>query len=247
MNRAGRVLFILGLFISFISGVGVFVLLLLAQPKPTEIATTRVVVAYQEIPGRSEIGPDQVGTTQWPRPVPTPIGALDDPTKAVGKLATGPIYPGQPIVTKMLVDKSAAAGDSRGTAAYVLEKGSVAMAMPITVKSSVADAIQVGDRVDLIVTMHSPSSTSISTQRLLADVLILQVGSWQKAQNQSGTASSIVTFQLKEQDALALEYTILHADALTMVLRPANDHELAPLEPVTFDYINQRFGFRLPR
>jgi Flp pilus assembly protein CpaB len=147
----------------------------------------------------------------------------------------------------MLVDKSASAGDSRGTAAYVLEKGSVAMAMPITVKSSVADAIQVGDRVDLIVTMHSPSSTSISTQRLLADVLILQVGSWQKAQNQSGTASSIVTFQLKEQDALALEYTILHADALTMVLRPANDHELAPLEPVTFDYINQRFGFRLPR
>jgi len=254
MSRAGRLLFVLGILIATASGFGVFVLLLLSQPKPAEVPTTKVVVAFQEIAPRSAISPDQVGTANWPRALPTPAGAIEDPTEVVGKLATTSIYPSQPILSKMLIDK-AEAKETHSNAALILEKGSVGTAMQVTLKSNVAEAIQPGDRVDVIATFRSQSTnpaaaSAVATQRLLADVLILQVGPWpQKPQAQGGGGSStaIITVQLKEQDALILEYAVLHADAITLVLRPANDHDLIPLEPVTLDYINQRFGFKLPR
>jgi len=252
MNRAGRVILILGFFIAIISGCGIFALLTLNQPQPVEAPTTKIVVAVQEIRSRSEIVPDQVGIANWPRAVPTPVGAFDDPLDVVGKLALSPLYPGQPVLAKILVDKPSVK-ETRGDAALFLEKGTVGIAMPVTIKTNVAEAVQPGDRVDVIATFRSQSTTAaaavaVATQRLLADVLVLGVGSWSgKQRAQTDTAYTIVTFQLTEQEALVLEYALLHAESVTLVLRPANDREIVTLEPVTFDYINQRYGFKLPR
>ena len=250
MNRVGVVIFALGIFIALVSGLGVFIMLLLSQPRVPETATTKLVVAFQNIPARSEIIPEQVGLANWPRAVPTPIGGLERTDDAIGKLAIAPIPPGQPITDKLLVDKELAK-ETKSTAALILEKGTVAIAMPVTTRSNVAEAIQAGDRVDIIVTFKSQSTTSsaVATQRLLSDVLILQVGPWPAAgsRSQSGSGSSVVTLQLKEQDAAVLVYTMDFASTVTLVLRPADDREIVPLEPVTFDYINQRYNFKLPK
>ncbi len=251
MSRAGRLLFIFGVLIALISGFFVFILLMSNQPKPVQVPTTQVVIAFQNIAARSEVRAEQVGIAEWPRAVPTPAGGFATTVDVIGKLATAPIYPGQPMTEKMVIDKKEVK-ETHSNAALILEKGTVAMAMPVNSRSNVADAIQAGDRVDMIVTLRSTSQTGAGaavTQRLLPDVLILQVGSWPApgAQQQSAQSGAIVTFQLKEQDALVLHYALESAGAITLVLRPANDHDLVTLEPVTFDYVNQRFGFKLPK
>lgn len=252
MNRLGVILFILGIFISLVAGTGVFVLLTFSQPKPPEAPTTKVVIAFQEISTRTEILADQVGESNWPAAVPTPTGATDSKTDVVGKFSTVPIYPGEPVLQKMVIDKSQVK-ETHSNAALLLEKGSVAMAVPVNIKSDVAQAIQAGDRVDVIGTFKSPSATGagqIATQRMLADILVIQVGIWpspnQKPPSSGGDVATL-TLQLKEQDVLVLEYSLQNATDLTLVLRPANDHDLPQLEPATFDYVNQRFGFKLAR
>lgn len=252
MSRAGRVLFISGILISIVAGLAVFVLITSFQPQPVQVPTTKVVMAFQNIDARSPISRDQIGLAEWPRVVPTPAGALTEVGDAAGKIASSPIYPGQPILAKMLVDPSQAK-ETHSNAAFVLEPGSVAMAFPVSVKSNVAEALQVGDRVDMIATLHSTNSTAATTnavtQRVLADVLVLQVGPWPPpdTKQQRAASTTVVTLQIKEQDALVVQHIQEYASSLSLVLRPANDHDLVNLEPVNLEYINVRFGFKLPK
>jgi Flp pilus assembly protein CpaB len=252
MNRTGWVLLIFGFLISTVAGLGVFVLLTINQPKPASVETTKLVVAFQNISPRTEITNGQVGTADWPSAIPTPTGGFADPADVVGKLANTTISPGQPVVAAMVIDKSQIQ-ETHSNAALILAKGTIAKAMQVNIVSNVAEAIQAGDRVDVIATFANPSTigqASSITQRLLADVLILQVGPWPKpgAKDQSGTTgTSVITLQLTEQDALALEYATEHAATVTLFLRPANDHDILTLQPVTLDYIFQRYGYRLPQ
>ncbi len=252
MNRTGWVLLFFGIVISVVAGLGVFVLLTISQPKPAQVETTKLVVAFQNIMPRTEVTDGQVGTADWPSAIPTPVGGFADPTDVVGKLANTTISPGQPVVAAMLIDKSQIQ-ETHSNAALILEKGTVAKAIQVNIVSNVAEAIQAGDRVDVIATFTSPSATgqaSSITQRLLADVLILQVGPWPKpaAQDQSSaTGTTVITVQLTEQEALVLEYATEHAPTVTLFLRPANDHDILTLDPVTLDYIFQHYGYRLPQ
>ncbi len=251
MSRAGRVLLIVGVFISLIAGGVVFLLLATSQPKQADVPTTKMVIAFQNISSRTEILPEQVGLAEWPRALPTPVGAFDESDDVLGKLASVPISPGQPITDKMLIDKGEVK-ETHSHASLLIEKGNVAVALPVNVKSNVAEAIQVGDRVDVIATLksQSTSTSALVTQRLLADILVLQVGPWPSPAAKSTSASTgatVLTLQLTEQDVLVLEHTQQIASAFTLVLRPALDRDVLPLEPVTFDYINQRFDYHLPR
>jgi Flp pilus assembly protein CpaB len=250
MNRAGRLLFIFGVVIALGSGFFVFLLLALSnQSKPADVATLKLVIAVQNISPRTEIQANQLQRTDWPAALPTPIGGYEQISDVTGKLATSPLAPGQPVTDRVVVDKKDLK-ETHSSAALILEKGNVAVAMPVTIKSSVAQAIQAGDRVDVIATLKSPSGgTGTATQRVLADMLILQVGPWpgadSKGQSQSSGGAAVITLQLKEQDVLALESTQQFASEVTLVLRSAEDHDIQQLEPVTFDYINQRFNFKL--
>lgn len=252
MNRAGRVLFLLGIIIALGAGVVVYLMLTLNQPKPAEVPTTNVVIAYQNIDSRMEIVPEQVGVANWPRAIPTPIGAFQQVSSVIGKLSTSPIPQGQPISEKILIDKQDVK-ETHSNASLLLENGNVAVAMPINVNTDVAEAIQAGDHVDLLASFAARTTNTsgpqvVASQRLLADVLVMQVGVWPsanvKSQNSAPTAN-VITFQLKEQDALVLQYAQQFATAMTLVLRPTNDHEIVTLEPVTFEYVNVRFGYKL--
>jgi Flp pilus assembly protein CpaB len=259
MKRSGgRIFVILGLVLAIISGVGVFYVILSAQPQPAAVQTTPVVVSFQQISARSEISPDQIGQVEWPQTIPTPLGAYSVPADVVGKLAKDPIYPGQPINNAMIIAKEDASA-LHSNAALILQKGQVAVAFGVSLDSSVAEAIQAGDRVDLIVTynvnVQNPvqgqgNSEYIVTQKTLENVLILQVGPWPREGGQQPAqgngAVNTVTVQLSEQDALALKQIQSTASNYSLALRAANDDQIFTTEPVTIEYLNKRFNFQIP-
>jgi Flp pilus assembly protein CpaB len=179
MNRASTILFALGFLIAIVSAAGMYFVLTSAQPKPVVADTVPILLAFQTIPGRTEITAEQVGLGQWPKTIPTPTGAFDSPENAVGKMALNPIYPGQAIINRDLLDKQKAK-ETHSNAAYILDKGTVAIAVPVSIRSNIAQAVQPGDRVDILVSFPVPrgAAPTLTTQRLLEDVLVLQVGTW---------------------------------------------------------------------
>lgn len=257
MRRGGRIFIILGIVLALISGVGVFVVLASAEPQPVEVPTTKVVVAFQQVPSRSEVGADQVGQVDWPQRIPTPIGAYEEPSEVIGMLAKVPIYPGQPIIREMLISKDDAEA-RHSNAALILEKGFVAVAFGVTLNSDVAEAVQAGDRVDVLVTylanVENPqggmTNEYVVTQTTLQNVLVLQVGPWPgEASQQSssgGGGVNVITVQVPEQDALVLKHVENTAQSYSLVLRAANDEEKFITEPVTLEYIDKRFNFNIP-
>ncbi|HZQ09031.1 MAG TPA: Flp pilus assembly protein CpaB [Anaerolineae bacterium] len=257
MRRGGRIFIILGLVLALISGIGVFVVLASAEPQPVEVPTTKVVVAFQQVPSRSEISADQIGQVDWPQRVPTPIGAYENPADVVGKLSLVPIYAGEPVINQMVISKDDAEA-RHSNAALILDKGTVAIAFGVSLNSDVAEAIQPGDRVDLIATytadVPNPAFPGqyVVTQKTLENLLILQVGPWprdvgeQSSSGGGGGGINIVTFQVQEQDALVLKQIENTASSYAFALRAANDDEIFQTEPVTLEYINKRFKFNIP-
>lgn len=261
MRGGGRIFVILGIVLALIAGVAVFYVLANAEPQPVAVPTTKVVVAFQQVTARTEISADQVGQVDWPARVPTPINAVEKPADVVGKIAKSPIYAGEPIITDMVISK----GDieaQHSNAALLLEKGQVAVAFGVSAGSSVADALQPGDRVDLIVTYSAEVQNAVAGQntgayvvsnKTLENVLILQVGPWPRdatdkaaTQNNSNANITIVTLQLPEQDAIVLKHIENTASSNAFVLRAANDDQIFTTEPVTIEYLNKRFNFNIP-
>src|SRR4029078_12754356 len=113
----------------------------------------------------------------------TPIGAFASPADVVGQLSLVPIFPGQPIIDEMIISKSDAEAH-HSNASLILEKGMVAVSFAVTAGSDVAEAIQAGDRVDLLVTLSpelqnqqsAVAGPPLVSQKTLENVLILQVG-----------------------------------------------------------------------
>ena len=132
------------------------------------------------------------------------------------------------------------------------------MAFGITINSDIAEAIQAGDRVDLLVTLTPTDAAGGNggpqpvTQKTLENILILQVGPWpadvgDQASTQGGGGSpQVVTLQMTEQDALALKHIETTSTNYSFVLRAANDEDLFTTEPVTIEYLNKRFNFNIP-
>lgn len=259
MRGGGRIFVLLGFVLALIAGAAVFIVLANAEPQPVVVPTTKLVVAFQQVPSRTEISADQIGEVEWPVRVPTPLGAYESPADVVGKLSKVPIYAGQPIIDQMVISK----GDveaQHSNAALLLEKGQVAVAFPVSLGSNVAEAIQPGDRIDLIVTYNveltgqgggQAQGAYVVTQKTLENVLILQVGPWprdvgEQSASRGGGSVAIVTFQMVEQDALALKHIESTASTYNFVLRAANDDQIFTTEPVTIEYLNKRFNLNIP-
>lgn len=261
MRGGGRIFVILGILLALIAGAAVFIVLANAEPQPVEVPTTKVVVAFQQVPARTEITAAQVGEVDWPVRVPTPINAFGQPADVVGKLSRDPIYAGEPILNEMVISKEDAEAQ-HSNAALIMEKGQVAIALGVSLTSNVAEAIQPGDRVDLIVTYSAEIQSTgagqsngsyVVTNKTLENVLILQVGPWPRDVGEQSTSKgggggsiNIVTLQMNEQDALTLSHIANTASNYVFVLRAANDDQIFTTEPVTIEYLNKRFNFNIP-
>ncbi len=258
MRRGGRILVLFGIILGLITAGGVFLFLMMNQPSAQIVTTRQVVVAQQNIPGRTEILPEAVSLREWPEAA-LPPGAFDNTSFVAGKLALQDIYPGQIILPQMIVDKTTV-NETRSNASFVVPDGKIAVAFPISSLSGVAGAIQNGDTVDMLLTLapstgvvvtgtvsaNTPGQGQAVTQLMLQDVLILNVGTWPSgaAEDKNAPPSGYVTFALAHQDALALK-AAREQGTIELVLRHAGDHKSVTTEPVNLQYLNKRFNFNL--
>lgn len=272
MRRGGRILVLLGIILGVMTAGLVFVFLGTNTGNPPPPPQRSVVIALQNIPARSVISIDALTSVQYPEGI-IPQGAFTSPQDVAGKLAIDNIYQGETILPPMIIDRSKISGTDpiRSPAAYVIPENKVAIAFQITPLSGVAGAIQPGDYVDMLLTLQPPANitqttgarvnpTSVTgtegeavTQLFLQDIQVLNVGTWtsglpqnqQQAQQQQN--ANIITLAVERQDATALK-SGRELGQVDLILRRAGDHkQIVPttIEPVTREYINRRFNFKL--
>lgn len=121
-------------------------------PTITPIKMVELVISVQQIPRGFTIPPNAVTTRRWPEES-APASAIFNQESVIGKKARTDIFREQPILTNMLVDDLANLANVGSDAAAVLPNNRVAVAVPMDRITSVAYAIQPGDRVDVMVTL----------------------------------------------------------------------------------------------
>jgi len=258
MRGGGRIFVLLGLVLGIITAGGTFVVMNSSTAGTEKQPTKLVVVAQQNIVQRSEIPPEAIVLKEWPESSLPQTGTFESVDKVIGKLALVPIYPGQLILGPMIVDKSEAE-KSRSDASFLVPEGKVAVVFPITELSGVGGALQAGDVVDILLTLNpallpiTPGRVATTTgteglpttQLMLQNVPILQVGAW-AVKDKNQPAAPLVTILLSRQDALALK-SAREQGIIEFALRPAlKDKDVEfKTEPVTLQYLNRRFNFNL--
>jgi len=125
-------------------------------PTPTPVPVVEIIIAVQELPRGFRIPANAIAKRQWPEES-LPFNAILSEDEVVNKIARTDIFREQPILSNMLVDdfQNLANDLARvgSDAAAILPNTLVAIAMPIDRLTSVAYAVQDGDRVDVIVSM----------------------------------------------------------------------------------------------
>jgi len=121
-------------------------------PTITPIPMVELVIAVQQIPRGFTIPPNAVTVRRWPEES-APSSAIFDIEAVIGKKARTDIFREQPILTNMLVEDLSNLANVGSDAAAVLPNNRVAVSVPMDRITSVAYAIQPGDRVDVMVTL----------------------------------------------------------------------------------------------
>ena len=121
-------------------------------PTATPIRFVELVIAVQELPRGIIIPPNAVALRPWPEDA-APFNGITNLNEVIGKRARTDIFREQPILSNMVVDDLTSIARVGSDAAAVLPNGLVAVSLPIDRLTSVAYAVQDGDRVDLIISL----------------------------------------------------------------------------------------------
>lgn len=121
-------------------------------PTATPMVFVDLVIAVQEISRGQVIPPNAVAVQPWPQQS-MPFNAVSSVEDVIGRIARTDIFREQPILTNMIVDNLTGLARVGSDAAAVLPSGLVAVSLPMDRLTSVAYAVQDGDRVDLIISL----------------------------------------------------------------------------------------------
>ncbi len=122
-------------------------------PTPTPMQFIEIVIAVQDLPRGFRIPAEgAVALRPWPE-VSTPVNAIFNLEDVIGKIPRTRISREQPILTTMITDDFQSLDEVGSDAAAILPRGLIAISLPIDRRTSVAYAIQPGDRVDVLFSM----------------------------------------------------------------------------------------------
>lgn len=121
-------------------------------PTATPLELVEIVIALQDLPRGFRIPPNAVTLGPFPKDL-VPFNAITSLEDVVGKIARTDIYREQPILSNLVVEDLRDIARVGSDAAAILPSNLVAVSIPMDRLTSVAYAVQDGDRVDIILSM----------------------------------------------------------------------------------------------
>lgn len=127
----------------------------------------RVVVATQDVPFGTALGPQNLRVVNWPAQS-IPAGAFDAVEKltAARRVTLRPIVAGEPVLASKI-----SGSDGRATLSANLPVGKLAYAIPINESSGVGGFVRPGDVVDIILTRPIPGDGAGANDKM-TDVIV---------------------------------------------------------------------------
>lgn len=185
-------------------------------PVPTPLPTIEIVVAGQRINRGQIIQPGDVVIRTWPEPF-APLSAITDMELVIGSIARTDIEREMPILTSHLTDNLADLAAIGSDASAILPPGTRMVAMPMDRLTSVAYALQRGDRVDLIVSLLYVDIDEDFQTRLPNNIRIISL----EPSEQGGVSLSIEEAVDGRTDALPVALGALGVINLPIIIQPA--------------------------
>ncbi len=193
-----------------------------AQPAAPPLRLATVVVAKVEVPARTRLGREMVGTRAIPAEYvsPTETTRVED---VIGKVTTVALLPGEDILPGQL-----AGSDEKTALAYRIPQGKRAMTVKVNEVIGVAGFPEPGDRVDLLGTFGKDLAGVDKTRMMVEDVLVLAVardqqtaaGVKDKDKNKKDSrGTSSITLAVSPEEAVRVAFAE-ERGALRLLLRP---------------------------
>jgi pilus assembly protein CpaB len=225
------------------------------NPIPDTVERRVVFVAATEIAPNIPVSAAQITTGTYPTDM-IPLDAITSTTDVISKTAGTTILSGQILVHRQFADLPP------GPRVNVPE-GKVLVAFPSTDMLNATGAVQVGDHVDIMLSIPISGTTRLdaaadtgtqleSGERTLVagmtlqNIVVSNVGQWvppgQQAQNAANSQLKIITFIVEPQEALILKYIKDSGGTIDLAVRSALDNDIRKTDPVTLDYLVDLFG-----
>lgn len=258
-RRIGIVLIVIGTVLALGVGVVVYIQTEQAAEIARRTPTVDVVIAKADLLERVAVPDTAVAVAKVPTEL-VPLEAVTRPQEVIGKYPLTRIYRNEVVIKSKLADTS-----GRAVPAFALKEGMVAVTYAGTDLLSATGAIRAGDRVDILLTIPLPRTTTGTqpgggqprpgtetgltlpqvTQTYLQNVEVLRVGNFPAPGQQDGGGGKSITFQVNHQDALILKWAKDSGGVIDLVLRHPNDKEPVTTEPITGLYVFRKFNFTL--
>ena len=199
------------------------------QPAAPPLKLATVVVAKVEVPARTRLAREMVGT----RAIPAEYVSPNETTRVedvIGKVTTVALSPGEDILPSKL-----AGSDEKTALAYRIPQGKRAMTVKVNEVIGVAGFPESGDHVDILGTFGKDLAGLDKTRVMVEDVLVLAVAHDQPAaagtkDKKDSRGSSSITLAVSPEEALRVTFAE-ERGALRLLLRPAlPDRNAAELE-----------------
>jgi pilus assembly protein CpaB len=262
-KRSGTLIILAGVAIALVAGLMVLSFTRQAAAQATaQVRQVYVVMAARDIAEGTAVSAEALSIQAFPADF-VPEGAIPAPEQAVGKFTVTRITKGQIILSNQL-----SATKRSGALALSVPVGKVAVALPMSDLMSTNGAVKAGDRVDILLTIdlvvlrqQDPSAPAVPvsggdtknpvTQATLRNVEVLSVGvadtTGQAAGATNGQRSTPALIVLVDhQEALIIKYAKDSGGIVDLALRAPDDNTPVKTDPVTIDYLFERFDFRAP-
>lgn len=273
-ERLGFILSTVGLILSLVVGVLVYMQVSDAQQVRASLPTTMAIVAAADIPARSEIAASMLSVTT----IPDPLIQADAATKVedvAGKFTPDGFVKGEVISSRKLAPAA-----YKSTPSYSIEKGKVMYVMPVAFTGTElsitrVNALRAGDRVDLLyTTVDAPRNLSVDqrdqvradpipylqTRIMLQNLRIQEIGSYgpdgalvpAATTGASSLSNASIIFVVTPEEALVLKWlrdaaVFYKESSVEMVLRsPTDDQQADTSLVVNLNYMQQKYNLAPP-
>lgn len=203
MRAKSMVLIVVALGCGVIAAIGINqVIASRGQSSGASVQTRNIFVTMVDIPIGEPLTPQMIKLEPWPIDK-IPEGAITQLKEVEGRRPKQPLYAGEPILHRKLIDQ-----DGRGGASEKIPPGFRVVSVKVTMDSAASGLVLPGDRVDVMVYLRVGAGiTRPMTKTILTDVTVFAVNE-----------------QINRQ--VDGDGTMLHAKTVSLLVRPEQGEKL---------------------